>query len=162
MRAMADSATSGRMNLLLGVLMVLALATSASAQPAKMRVIATPHKFDALLERVEQAVERHGLGVVAKASASRGAAARGVRIPGNAVVMVFRNDYAVRMLEASVAAGIEAPLRLYLTENADGSATLSYRLPSAVFRPYRHDELDRLAGELDVLFARIASDAAGN
>jgi uncharacterized protein (DUF302 family) len=149
-------------SLLLGALAALALATSVSAQPGEMRVIATPHPFDVLLERVEGAVERHGLGVVAKASASRGAAARGVRIPGNAVVMVFRNDYAVRMLEASVAAGIEAPLRLYLTENADGSATLSYRLPSAVFRPYRHAELDRLAGELDVLFARIAGDAAGN
>ena len=85
----------------------------------------------------------------------------GIRIPGNAAIMVFRNDYAVRMLEASVAAGIEAPLRFYVTENAGGSATLSYRLPSAVFRPYRHAELDRLAGELDVLFARIAGDAAG-
>jgi len=124
-------------------------------------MVPTPHKFEVLLQRIERAVERHGLAVVAKASASQGAAARGIRIPGNAVVMVFRNDYAVRMLDASVAAGIEAPLRLYLTENADGTATLSYRLPSAVFRPYRHAELDRLAGELDVLFARIASDAAG-
>ena len=35
--------------------------------------------------------------------------------------MVFRNDYAVRMLQASVPAGIEAPLRLYVTENADGT-----------------------------------------
>lgn len=122
----------------------------------------TAHNFDSLIERVERAVERHGLGVVARASASRGAAARGVRIPGKAVIMVFRNDLAVRMLEASVAAGIEAPLRLYVTENADGPATLTYRLPSAVFRPYRHAELDRLAAELDVLLARIAADAAGS
>ena len=139
----------------------LAIALPVFAEPAEMRVIQTPHKFDALLQRMDRAVERHGLAVVARASASQGAAARGIRIPGNAVVMVFRNDYAVRMLEASVAAGIEAPLRFYVTENADGSATLSYRLPSTVFRPYRHAELDRLAGELDVLFARIAADAAG-
>lgn len=140
----------------------LAIAPAALGQPAEIRMIPTRQKYDVLLERVERAVERHGLAVVAIASASRGAAARGIRIPGNAVVMVFRNDYAVRMLQASVAAGIEAPLRLYLTENADGTATLSYRLPSAVFRPYRHAELDRLAGELDVLFARITSDAAGD
>jgi uncharacterized protein (DUF302 family) len=76
--------------------------------------------------------------------------------------MAFRNDLAVRMLEASVAAGIEAPLRLYVTEDADGTAKLTYRLPSAVFAPYRHPELDRLAAELDVLFARIAADAAGS
>jgi len=139
----------------------LAIALPVLGQPPEMRMVPTPHKFEVLLQRIERAVERHGLAVVARASASQGAAARGIRIPGNAVVMVFRNDYAVRMLDASVAAGIEAPLRLYLTENADGTATLSYRLPSAVFRPYRHAELDRLAGELDVLFARIASDAAG-
>lgn len=42
------------------------------------------------------------LGLVAQASASRGAAARGVKIRGNLVLMVFRNDYAVRMLAASV------------------------------------------------------------
>lgn len=54
--------------------------------------------------------------VVARASASRGAASRGVTIPGNAVVEVFRNDYAVRMLNESVAAGYEAPLRFYPVE----------------------------------------------
>lgn len=141
----------------------LALSAGALGQPSEreMRALQTPHKFDALVERVERAVEKHGLGVVAKASASRGAAVRGVKIPGNAVIMAFRNDHAVRMLNANVAAGIEAPLRLYLTENADGTATLSYRLPSAVFRPYRHPELDRLAAELDLLFDRIAADAAG-
>jgi uncharacterized protein (DUF302 family) len=76
--------------------------------------------------------------------------------------MVFRNDYAVRMLQASVPAGVEAPLRLYVTENADGSATLSYRTPSAIFAPYGNAKLDAVAKELDPLFERIASDAAGN
>jgi uncharacterized protein (DUF302 family) len=149
------------MRLLAGLACALAIALPVLGEAAEMRVIPTPHKFEVLLERIERSVERHGLAVVAMASASRGAASRGIRIPGNAVVMVFRNDYAVRMLEASVAAGIEAPLRLYVTENADGSATLSYRPPSAVFGPYRHAELDRLAGELDVLFGRISRDAAG-
>jgi len=149
------------MKALAGLALALALVAPARAQTEAMRVLPSPHRFDVLVERVEQAVERHGLGVVARASASRGAAARGVKIPGNAVIMVFRNDYAVRMLQASAAAGIEAPLRLYLTENADGTATLSYRLPSAVFRPYRHGELDRLASELDGIFARIAADATG-
>lgn len=139
-----------------------ATAASVYAQaPEGTRSIATRHKFDALVERVERATEKHGLGVVAKASASRGAAARGVKIPGNAVVMVFRNDLAVRLLAASVAAGIEAPLRIYVTENADGTATLSYRAPSALFAPYRNPEVDRMARELDALLGGIARDAAG-
>jgi uncharacterized protein (DUF302 family) len=101
------------------------------------------------------------MGLVAQASASRGAAARGVKIPGNAVLMVFRNDYAVRMLGASVAAGIEAPLRLYVTENSDGTASLTYRMPSAVFAPYGSSALDEMAKELDAVFRNIVRDAAG-
>jgi len=65
------------------------------------------------------------------------------------------------MLQASVPAGVEAPLRLYVTENADGSATLSYRTPSAIFAPYGNAKLDTVAKELDPIFERIASDAAG-
>jgi uncharacterized protein (DUF302 family) len=122
--------------------------------------VKSPHGFDALVARLEKAIADHGMGLVAQASASRGAAARGVKIPGNAVLMVFRNDYAVRMLEASVPAGIEAPLRLYVTENADGSASITYRRPSAVFAPYGNGKLDALAKELDPVFDKIVADAA--
>ncbi|MBI3042301.1 MAG: DUF302 domain-containing protein [Betaproteobacteria bacterium] len=123
--------------------------------------IKTRHGFDALVNRVEKAVARHQMGLIALASASRGAAARGVKIPGNAVLMVFRNDYAVRMLQASVPAGIEAPLRIYVTENPDGTASVTYRQPGAVFAPYRNPGLDTLADELDVVFRNIVNDAAG-
>jgi len=119
----------------------------------------SPHAFDALASRVEQAINKHQMGLVAQASASRGAAQRGVKIPGNLVLMVFRNDYAVRMLNASVAAGIEAPLRLYLTENSDGTSSLTYRLPSTVFAPYGNRDLDALAKELDAVFEAIGADA---
>src|SRR3970040_1699777 len=111
--------------------------------------------FDALVGKVEKAVAANKMGLVAQASASRGAAARGVKIPGNAVLMVFRNDYAVRMLEASVPARVEGRLRIYITENADGTANLTYRAPSAVFAPYRNRALDKMAKELDVVFQNI-------
>jgi len=75
--------------------------------------------------------------------------------------MVFRNDFAVRMLKASVPAGIEAPLRIYVTENPDGSASLTYREPSAVFAPYGSPALDEIAKELDAVFRNIVRDAAG-
>lgn len=137
------------------------LATIAHAALDGLRSIQTRHAFGELVQRLEAAVERHGLAVVASASASasRGAAARGVKIAGNAVVMVFRNDYAVRMLEASIPAGIEAPLRYYVTENADGTATLSWHTPSSVFAPYGSPALDDLARELDAVFEQIGRDA---
>ena len=83
-------------------------------------------------------------------------------IPGNMIIGVYRNDYALRMLDASVEAGIEAPIRFYITENEDGSATLSYKTPSHVFSPYfatAKPELAVLAQELDVIFDKIAQRA---
>jgi len=78
------------------------------------------------------------------------------------VVGVYRPDFAVRMLAASVPAGIEAPIRFYITENPDGTATLSYKKPSAAFAPYSDGgaALRELAAELDALFAKIAKEAA--
>lgn len=149
--------------LLLALLMVgMAGASQAeqAAPPAGMVVMSSAKSFDKLVAALEEAVAANGMGVVARASASQGAAARGIRIPGNAVVMVFRNDYAVRLLQASVPAGIEAPLRYYLTENADGTSTLTYRKPSAVFAPYGNVELDRMAAELAPIFEKIAQAAA--
>ena len=121
--------------------------------------MASPHSFTDTVSRIESATEKNKMGMVAKASASAGAAGRGVKIAGNAVLMVFRNDYAVRMLAASVPAGIEAPIRLYVTEGSEGKVTVTYRSPSAIFAPYGSAELDALAKELDPVFDRIVRDA---
>lgn len=148
----------------LGLLFSAAFFGTAQAQqaPAPALVsVRTAQSFDAAVSSLERAIADNGMGLVAQASASRGAAARGVRIRGNAVLMVFRNDYAVRMLEASVAAGIEAPLRIYVTEGPDQSTTIGYRRPSEVFAPYRNAALDRMARELDPVFEKIVKDAAG-
>ena len=118
---------------------------------AGMVVNTSGKSFDKLFAALEKAVEANGMGLVGRASASMGASRRGVKIPGNAVLGVYRNDFAVRMLRASVPAGIEAPLRFYLTENADGGANLTYRRPSAVFAPYKNAELDAMARELDTI-----------
>ncbi len=121
----------------------------------------TRYRYPVLLARLIASVKAHHMAVVAKASASRGAAARGVKIPGNAVIMVFRNDFAVTMLKDSVAAGIEAPLRIYVTANGHGTADITYRTPSAVFAPYHNPALNRLAHTLDPIFAAIVRSAAG-
>jgi len=66
------------------------------------------------------------------------------------------------MLDASIAAGIEAPIRMYVTEGADGTATLSYRTPSHVFAPYAEEggaALHALATELDAVFEGVARAA---
>lgn len=150
-----------RAALFIAVLLGSGLTLGQAPGAPKLASVRAPLAFDAVLANLEKAIEANGMGLVAQASASRGAVARGVKIPGNAVLMVFRNDHAVRMLAASVAAGIEAPLRIYVTENPDRTATISYRRPSDVFAPYRSADLDRLARELDPILDKIVKDAAG-
>ncbi len=77
------------------------------------------------------------------------------------VIGVCKPQFAIRNLEASLPSGIEPPLRLYLTENEDGSSTLAYKLPSTVFAPYTEggERLRALATELDGIFAQISLDA---
>ena len=150
---------------LLPLLLLVFSAHNAGAQSAAplpgTHTAASAYSFDVLAARLEKAIEANKMGLVAQASASRGAAARGVKIPGNLVLMVFRNDYAVRMLAASVPAGVEAPLRLYVTEDANGKASVTWRAPSAVFAPYGSAELNAMARELDPVFEKIVRDAIG-
>jgi uncharacterized protein (DUF302 family) len=136
-------------------------ANALRAAPPASETIKTSFDFAELQERLTAAIEANGMFVVTQACASCGAAQRGVTIPGNMVVGVYRNDFAVRMLEASVPAGIEAPIRFYMTENPDGTASLTYRMPSAVFAPYESADLDAMAAELDEIWQRIVADTIG-
>ena len=141
-------------------LLPLTAATAQSDMPYPgTLVFETGKSFEAYVDDLKAAVSANRMGIVAQASATRGAASIGKTIAGNAVIMVFRPDFAVRMLEASVPAGIEAPLRLYVTEQSDGTAMLTYRTPSAVFAPYEVGALDEMAAELDLIFEQIVGDS---
>jgi uncharacterized protein (DUF302 family) len=121
--------------------------------------LTTRATFAAFAEALKQAIADHKMGLVCHANAQAGAASRGKHIPGNQVLMVFRPDFAIRMLEASVDAGFEAPIRLYVYENADGTATLTYVRPSSVFKAYGNEALDRMAAELDGILEAIVQQA---
>lgn len=145
----------------LAILALLSAMCGGLAAPAEIVTLTARHGFDDTVARVEQAVEAHSLVRIATASASRAAAGSGIEIPGNAVVLAFNNLYAVRLLAASVPAGIEAPMRFYVTANADGTTAIAYPKPSALLMPYGDNRLDQLGRELDDVFAAIAADAAG-
>ena len=136
---------------------------AAEVQPRPgWQVVETDMTHADLLERLLEAVPEEQMGVVTQAGPTGMARQRGIDIPENRVVGVFNNDFAVRILEQSTAAMIEAPIRFYVTENADGTATLSWKEPSFVFAPYTAeggDALVRMAEELDDRFSAIAERA---
>jgi uncharacterized protein (DUF302 family) len=125
----------------------------------------TGQDFATLLKSLKAAVKAEGMFVVTQAGPTGAAASRGITIPGNRVIGVYNNDFAVRALATSTAAMIEAPIRFYVTENPDGTASLSYKTPSMVFAPYLDEggeELRAIGVELDAIFAAIAARAIAN
>ena len=142
---------------------LVASSTSADVAPREgWAVFPTDKDHATLVADLKSAAKANGMGIVTQAGPTATARKRGITIPENRVIGVFNNDFAVKVLAASTAAMIEAPIRFYVTENADGTATLSYKTPSYVFAPYSDEggeTLDNLASALDAVFAEIAAQA---
>ncbi len=144
------------------IALVAAVGTAAIAemQPRDgWNVFRTDKSHSELVETTRAAIKKNGLIVVTQAGPTKAAKARGIDIPGNTVIGAFNNDFAVRLLNLSTPAMIEAPIRFYVTENSDGTATLSYKIPSFVLAPYEVDGVGDIAAELDSKFAQIAQQA---
>lgn len=153
-----------RLSITLALAFLIALPAFAESVTSRegWRVIPTQKSYAELLGDVRQAVGAENMGLVTDVGPTETAARRGETIPGNRVLGVFRNDFAVRIIRVSVPAMIEAPIRLYVTENPDGTATLSWKKPSHVFAPYFEgggSELRAISAELDDIFEAIGSTA---
>lgn len=133
-------------------------AVPAHAQDTRITAVSQA-PFAKVAEALERAITEEKMGLVCHANAQRGAAGRAVTIKGNQVLMVFRPDFAIRLLAADPRAGFEAPIRIYVYENADGTATVSYLPPSAVFASYRSPEVQKIGAELDPIFKKIVDRA---
>lgn len=140
-----------------------ALADSAMQPPEGWRIVETQKDYATLLADLKEAVRANRMGVVTEAGPTEVARQRGETIAGNRVVGVFRNDFAVTIIRAAPAAMIEAPVRIMVLEEADGTASLGYALPSTRFAPYMAEGGDTLraaAAELDDVFEAITDAAA--
>jgi len=153
------------MRRILTTLAVICLAMPAFAEMAARdgwSVTVTQKSYSTLIDDVKKAAKANKMGVVTQAGPTGAARNRGVTIPGNRVIGLFNNVYAVNVLNLSTAAMIEAPIRMYVTQNKDDTASLSYKLPSTVFAPYIDEagpELAKLAQELDAIFSAISTQA---
>jgi uncharacterized protein (DUF302 family) len=153
-----------RLLTLTGLLSIGFSALADSITPgAGWAVFESQYSYKQLVKRTRAEVKAEpGLLVVTQAGPTKAAAKRGIVIPGNRVIGVYGPGYAVRAIRLSVRAMIEAPIRMYVTEDSDGTATLSYKTPTLVFTPYFAEgghELKAMAEELDSKFAAIAARA---
>jgi uncharacterized protein (DUF302 family) len=109
---------------------------------------------DAAADKLIAAIAAYPMGLVAHANGQANCAKKGIEVPADQVLEVFRPDYAVKVWKAEKAAGIDIPLRIHLYE-ADSRTWIAYRPAVEVFKPYANPQLDVLGGELDVIFNQL-------
>lgn len=114
---------------------------------------------DTAAARLIEAIQAYPMGLVAHINGQLNAAKRGISVPADQILEVFRPDFAVRVWQADKQAGIEIPLRIHLYEKGDNekgdTTVVSYRRATEIFAPYAKPELDTLAVELDQIFTDI-------
>jgi uncharacterized protein (DUF302 family) len=109
---------------------------------------------DEAAEQLIAAIAAYPMGLVAHANGQANCAKKGMVVPADQVLEVFRPDYAVKVWAAEKAAGIDVPLRIHLYE-ADGKTWVAYRPAAEIFKPYVNPQLNLLGGELDVIFNEL-------
>lgn len=113
---------------------------------------------DAAAKLIE-AIQAVPMGLVAHVNGQANAAKRGITVPADQILEVFRPDFAIRVWQAHKPAGIDIPLRIHLYE-ADDKTTVSYRTASEVFAPYANAALDAVAADVDPIFLTILATLA--
>jgi uncharacterized protein (DUF302 family) len=117
--------------------------------------IASSYSLPDAVHRLEKAVRANGMTLVQTVnSGGRGQTAV-------SVILVSSSDYWGRILKANQLAGMEMPIRIYVTDTGNHTAAVIYRAPSSIFALYDSPDLDKIAIDLDQVFAKIVDDAIG-
>ena len=117
--------------------------------------LASSYALADAVRRLEKAVRANGLTLVQTVN-SGGRGQTGV-----SVILVSSSDYWGRILKLNQLAGMEMPIRIYVTDTGNRTSAVIYRAPSSIFALYDSPELDRIAIDLDQIFAKIVDDAIG-
>lgn len=111
---------------------------------------------DEAAEKLIAAITAYPMGLVAHINGQANCAKKGITVPADQILEVFRPDYAIKVWAADKAAGIDIPLRIYLYEQ-DGRTWVAHRPASEVFLSYANPQLNILGGELDTIFTQLLS-----
>jgi len=111
---------------------------------------------DTAAAKLTEAVQAVPMGLVAHINGQANAAKKGITVPADQILEVFRPDFAIRVWKAEKAAGMDIPLRIHLYETA-GKTVVAFRTAEEVFAPYANGELNAIAADLDPIFTGILS-----
>lgn len=109
---------------------------------------------DDAAQKLIAAVAAYPMGLTAHINGQDNCARKGMDVPADQILEVFRPDYAAKVWAAEKTAGIDIPLRIHLYAQ-DGRTWIAHRTASETFRPYANPGLDALGAELDAIFRQI-------
>ena len=109
---------------------------------------------DTAAAKLTEAAQAVPMGVLAHLNGQANCAKKGIAVPADQVLEIFRPDFAIRVWQAHKPAGIDIPLRIHLYD-AGGKTVVNYRTAAEVFAPYASAALDSIAGDIDPIFVRI-------
>lgn len=109
---------------------------------------------DEAVDKLVAAIAAYPMGLVAHINGQVNCAKKGIAVPSDQILEVFRPDYAVKVWAAEKAAGIDIPLRIHLYESG-GRTWVAHHPASEVFQAYVNPQLDVLGGELDAIFNQL-------
>ena len=94
------------------------------------------------------------MGVVSHINGQANCAKKGITVPADQILEIFRPDFAIKVWNAEKSAGIDIPLRIHVYEFG-GKTHVTFRTPEEVFLPYNNPELMKTAEELTPIFDQI-------
>lgn len=119
----------------------------------------SPLDFDTTLERLVQAIERHGMTIFARIDHAANAREVGLAMPAATVLIYGNGKGGTPIMLAAPAAALDLPLRVLVRAGADGKAVIAFHPMAATLR--RLGVPDDLATRLDpaqqLLLAAVAA-----
>jgi uncharacterized protein (DUF302 family) len=109
---------------------------------------------DTAAAKLTEAAQAVPMGVLAHINGQANCAKKGITVPADQILEIFRPDFAIRVWQAHKPAGLDIPLRIHLYE-ADGKTVVNFRTAGEVFAPFASPALDAIAGDIDPIFMRI-------
>lgn len=124
-----------------------ALAAPASAQTGRVS-IPSQHSFDQTIGGLKSAVSQGGMMVMATVDQGNMLSMTGLRLKAT-LFLVGNPTVGKKLFEQDHAVGLYVPLRVFVYEDKDGKAYVSYDKPSELLGQLNNQEIDQTARMLD-------------
>lgn len=133
------------------------LAPAASAGTS-MVTVQSSHSYELTVANLKTAVAHGGMMVMAQVNQGKMLSMAGLSL--KAEVFLVGNPTVGKMLfEQNHGVGLYVPLRVFVTEDADGKVYVSYDKPSALLDQFHNSQIDHVAAMLDKKMAGLVQMA---